>query len=73
MRSRAFDVLIGAMIGVLVTGAASMYAVGSRVSALEVEVRFLRKDVDRALAKTTTFTPLQGGDIAGSIATGQDR
>lgn len=66
-RYRLFDLLLGAFVGVLTTGAVSMYAVGNRVSALEVEVRFLRKDMDRALARQTGVLDSRLQEAAGDI------
>lgn len=68
IKARVFDLVLGAFVGVLVTGAASMYSVGSRVAALEVEVRFLRKDVDLALSRKTGSLDSQLQEAAGDIA-----
>ena len=75
-KSKVFDLLIGCLLGVLVTGAASMYTVGARVSSLEVEVRYLRKDLDNVLRRPTSpsldsSVQEKAGDIAGSLLTGE--
>lgn len=73
-RSRVFDMLLGCLMGILTTGATSMWLVGQRVATLEVEVRVMRRDLDVLLTRptgTTTLDALGGGDIAKSIATGE--
>lgn len=50
-RHRLFDLALGALIGLLLAGASSMYMVGNRVAALEVQVQYLRADVDRLLRR----------------------
>lgn len=67
IKARVFDLVLGAFVGVLTTGAVSMYTVMSRVTALEVEVRFLRKDVDRALSRQTGSLTSELQEAAGDI------
>lgn len=74
-RARVFDLLLGAFVGILSAGATSMWIVGRSVTALEVEMRFMRRDLDALLARptgTTTLDVLPGGDIQRSIATGEN-
>ena len=77
VKSKAFDVLLGCLLGILVTGAASMYTVGARVSSLEVEVRYLRKDLDNIIrrpSQSLDSTVQEGaGNIAKSLVTGDAR
>lgn len=71
VKSKAFDLLVGCLLGILVTGAASMYTVGARVSSLEVEVRYLRKDLDNIMRKPQSPTGTLDSSLqenAGNIA-----
>ncbi len=43
--------LLGVLLGVLGTGAASMFLIGGRVSAVEVELKHIRRDLDVLLEK----------------------
>lgn len=53
-RARIFDLLLGAFVGIFGTGVASMWLVGQRVTTIEAEVRFMRRDLDALLARPVT-------------------
>ena len=53
---RASDMLLGALVGVMATGLSSLWVVGQRVAALEVEVRVIRQNMETLLARPTGFS-----------------